>query len=151
MNSVLLVVWKKIILWCTNLLMIKAVKFWCEGSFQVLIEENDATWSRRGKSLSLGRLTSPAYFKKTQASNLGDAQGIPFFIYNYQVLSNDTIFLLLHASIFFLGAWVCFVLFSFVCCYTCWILAFLCGRETRSTIFVLNTLVLHLYLLSIPV
>ena len=45
----------------------------------------------------------------------------------------------------------CFVLFSFVCCYTCWILAFLCGRETRSTCFILNTLVLHLYLLSIPV
>ena len=80
-NFVLLEVWEKIILWCTNLLMMKAVKFWCEGSFQVLIEENDATWSRRVKSLSLGRLTSPAYFKKTQASKLGDAQGIPFFIY----------------------------------------------------------------------
>jgi hypothetical protein len=38
--------------------------------------------SRRVKSLSLGRLPwiSPAYFKKTQASKLGDAQGIPFFI-----------------------------------------------------------------------
>jgi hypothetical protein len=140
---------KKIILWCTNLLMIKAVKFWCEGSFQVLIEENDATWSRRVKSLSLGRLTSPAYFKKTQASKLGDAQGIPSASTNHQVLSNDAIFLLLHTSIFFLGASVC--LFSFVCCYTCWILAFLCGRETRSTCFILNTLVLHLYLLSIPV
>jgi len=34
------------------------------------------------KSLSLGRLPwiSPAYFKKTQASKLGVAQGIPFFI-----------------------------------------------------------------------
>ena len=34
------------------------------------------------KSLSLGRLPwiSPAYFKKTQASKLGDALGIPFFI-----------------------------------------------------------------------
>ena len=34
------------------------------------------------KSLRLGRLPwiSPAYFKKTQASKLGDAQGIPFFI-----------------------------------------------------------------------
>jgi hypothetical protein len=38
--------------------------------------------SRRVKSLSLGRLPwiSPIYFKKTQASKLGDAQGIPFFI-----------------------------------------------------------------------
>ena len=79
--------------------------------FQVLIGENDATWSRRGKSLNLGRLTSQAYFKKTQASKLGDAQGIPLFIYNYQVHSNDAIFLLFHASIFFLGASVCFVLF----------------------------------------
>ena len=34
------------------------------------------------KSLSLGRLPwiSPSYFKKTQASKLGDDQGIPFFI-----------------------------------------------------------------------
>ena len=80
-NFVFLEVWEKIILWCTNLLTMKAVKFWCEGSFQVLIEENDATWSRRVKSWSLGRLTSPAYFKKTQASKLGDAQDIPFFIY----------------------------------------------------------------------
>ncbi|KAK1682456.1 hypothetical protein QYE76_043304 [Lolium multiflorum] len=38
--------------------------------------------SRRVKSLSLGmpRWFIPAYFKKTQASKLGDAQGIPFFI-----------------------------------------------------------------------
>ena len=72
---------KKKILCYTNLLMMKAVKFWCEGSFQVLIEENDATWSRRVKNLSLGRLTSPEYFKKTQASKSGDAQGIPLFIY----------------------------------------------------------------------
>ena len=36
------------------------------------------------KSLSLGmpRWVIPAYFKKTQASKLGDAQGIPFFIDN---------------------------------------------------------------------
>ena len=31
---------------------------------------------------------------------------------NYQVLSNDAIFLLLHTSIFFLGASVCLVLFA---------------------------------------
>jgi hypothetical protein len=28
------------------------------------------------------RWFTPAYFKKTQASKLGDAQGIPFFIDN---------------------------------------------------------------------
>ena len=98
---------KKIILWCTNLLMIKAVKFWCEGSFQMLIEENDATWSRRGKSLSLGGLPPQHISRRLKHLSLG----IPFFIYNYQVLSNDAIFLLLHTSIFFLGASVCFVLF----------------------------------------
>ena len=36
---------------------------------------------KKSEELKLGRLTSPAYFKKTQASKLGDAQGIPFFIY----------------------------------------------------------------------
>ena len=89
--------------------MIRAVKFWCEGSFQVLIKESDATRSRRGKSLSLGRLTSPAYFKKTQASKLGMPKASPSSSTNYQVLSNDAIFLLLHTSIFFLGASVYFV------------------------------------------
>ena len=36
-------------------------------------------WSRRVKSLSLGMLPwiTPAYFKKTQTSKLGDAQGHP--------------------------------------------------------------------------
>ncbi|KAK1646305.1 hypothetical protein QYE76_064110 [Lolium multiflorum] len=52
------------------------------GSFQGSREEDDILRSRRTKSLSLGmpRWFIPAYFKKTQASKLGDAQGIPFFI-----------------------------------------------------------------------
>ncbi|KAK1692867.1 hypothetical protein QYE76_009564 [Lolium multiflorum] len=52
------------------------------GSFQGSREEDDILRSRRMKSLSLGmpRWFIPAYFKKTQASKLGDAQGIPFFI-----------------------------------------------------------------------
>ncbi|KAK1679548.1 hypothetical protein QYE76_040396 [Lolium multiflorum] len=53
-----------------------------DGSFQGSREEDDILRSRRMKSLSLGmpRWFIPAYFKKTQASKLGDAQGIPFFI-----------------------------------------------------------------------
>ena len=55
---------------------------------------------------------------------------------NYQVISNGAIFLLLHTSVLFLGASVCFcfqfVLFCLLC-YTCWILVFMFGRETRST------------------
>jgi hypothetical protein len=59
-------------------------RVWCGGSFQGSREEYDATRSRRVKALSLGmpRWFTPAYIKKTQASKLGDAQGIPFFIDN---------------------------------------------------------------------
>ena len=63
-NFVLLEVWEKIILWCTNLLMMKAVKFWCEGSFHVLIEENDPTWSRRVKKIKLGEAYLPSIFQE---------------------------------------------------------------------------------------
>ena len=37
---------------------------------------------KKSEELKLGEapMISPAYFKKTQASKLGDAQGIPFFI-----------------------------------------------------------------------
>ncbi|KAK1644462.1 hypothetical protein QYE76_062267 [Lolium multiflorum] len=54
------------------------------GSFQGSREENDILRSRGVKALSLGMPPwfIPAYFKKTQASKLGDAQGIPFFIDN---------------------------------------------------------------------
>jgi hypothetical protein len=43
-------------------------------------------------------------FKESQASKLVDAQGIPFFINNYQVVSVETIFLLLHMLCVVLGA-----------------------------------------------
>src|SRR5664279_4352261 len=52
-------------------------------------------------------------FKESQASNLGDAQGIPFFINNYQVVSIETTFLLLYILCAILGAYLCFT-FSFV-------------------------------------
>ena len=75
-------------------------------------------------------------FKKTQASKLGDAQGIPssssttirssplklcFYHFTYYVLFLERHFILLS---------VCFSLFAGHV--FCWILAFLCGRETRS-------------------
>ncbi|KAK1662905.1 hypothetical protein QYE76_051064 [Lolium multiflorum] len=55
-----------------------------EGSFQGSREEYDILRSRGVKALSLGMPPwfTPAYFKKTQVSKLGDAQGIPFFIDN---------------------------------------------------------------------
>src|SRR5664279_2375361 len=52
-------------------------------------------------------------FKESQASKLGDAQGIPFFINNYQVVSIETTFLLLYILCAILGASLCFT-FSFV-------------------------------------
>ena len=66
---------------CTNPLM-RLFWVWCGGSFQGSREEDDILWSRRVKSLSLGvpPWFIPGYYKKTQASKLGDAQGIPFFI-----------------------------------------------------------------------
>ena len=68
---------------CTNPLM-RLLWVWCEGSFQGSREEDDIIWSRRVRSLSLGMPPwfIPAYFKKTQSSKLGDAQGIPFIINN---------------------------------------------------------------------
>src|SRR5215204_3542094 len=91
------------------------LEVWCEGSFQGSREEDDILRSRRMKSLSLGMPPwfIPAYFKKTQASKLGDAQGIPFFI-NLSGSSPETIFLFSHIICVLLGASVC--LFSFCFC-----------------------------------
>src|SRR5664279_6348952 len=55
-------------------------------------------------------------FRESQASKLGDAQGIPFFINNYQVVSVETMFLLLYILCAILGASLCFAFsFVFVC------------------------------------
>ena len=74
----------------------------------------------------------PENFKKTQASKLGDAQGIPFFINNLSGhFQLNYIFIRPHLMNF---TWsVCLFLFSFIFCNKLGrILAFLCGRETRS-------------------
>ena len=96
---------------CTNPLM-SLFRVWCGGSFQGSREEDDILWSRSVKSLSLGMPPwfIPAYFKKTQASKLGDAQGIPFFIDNLSgFFSWNYIFIRSHLMYF---TWsVCLFLF----------------------------------------
>ena len=86
--------------------------------------------------LGYAPMASPYTFKKTQASKLGDAQGTPsssstiirspplklcFHHFTYYVLFLEHHVILL--SIYF--SW-------FACNVLCWILAILCGRETRS-------------------
>ena len=63
---------------------------------------------------------SSAIFKKSQASKLGDAQGIPFFINNHRFYSWYYIFISLHimccswsVSLFYF--WFVYVLFSGLC------------------------------------
>ena len=88
------------------------------------------------KSLSLGRLPwiSPAYFKKTQASKLGDAQGIPFFI--GKIIRSSLVKLYFNSFTSYvlylerLCAFIFSILFSY--CQLDWTPAFLIGRETHS-------------------
>src|SRR5664279_1690654 len=102
------------------------------------MREDDERRSRRDKRSSLGIPKAPKeIFKESQASKLGDAQGIPFFIYNYQVVSIETMFLFLYMICDVLGASLCFALIFFVI--ACWYLqslylALLVWRETRSRI-----------------
>src|SRR5215203_5152200 len=57
----------------------------------------------------------PAYFKKTQASKLGDAQGIPFFI--------DNIIRSLLVKLYFYSVTsLCSLLGASVCFYFCFVL-----------------------------
>ena len=57
---------------------------------------------------------SSEIFKKSQASKLGDAQGIPFFIENHRFLSWYKLCSILGALVFFYFQFVC-VLFSVRC------------------------------------
>ena len=107
------------------------------------------------KSSSLGMLpwTSPAYFKKTQASKLGDAQGIPFFI--GKIIRSSLVKLSFNSFtsyVLFLER-LCAFIFSIALLFSIkldWTLAFLIGRETRSA-FYENTPILRLYLLGIHI
>ena len=110
---------------------------WCDGSFQGSREKDDIIGSRRVKSLSLGRLPwiSPAYFKKTQASKLGDAHCIPFFI--VKIIRSSLVKLYFNSFtsyVLFLER-LCAFIFSIALLFSIkldWTLAFLIGRETRS-------------------
>jgi hypothetical protein len=70
------------------------------------------------KSSSLGKPSTPRNIQEVQASKLGDAPELPFFIGKNQVTFQYAIFLLLHALCVFLGVSVvfsfqfCLVLFS---------------------------------------
>ena len=95
-------------------------------------------------------MVSPWTFKKTQASKLGDDQGIPsssstiirssplklcFYHFTYYVLFLERHVILLS---------VCFSLFAGLV--LCWILAILCGRDTRSA-FSIRILLRFAYIL----
>src|SRR5664279_1815541 len=72
-------------------------------------------------------------FKDSQASKVGDAQGIPFFINNYHVVSIETTFFIaLHIMCNSWSVFVFYFQFFFYWSLQCWNLAFLFGRETRS-------------------
>src|SRR5664279_1338101 len=90
-------------------------------------------------------------FKESQASKLGDAQGIPFFINNYQVISIETIFLLLYILCAVLGTSLCFV-FNFCLCLLAGIYNHYtlhpCLGERHAPGFYRMLFMLHLYLLS---
>jgi hypothetical protein len=68
-----------------------------------------------GQNLKLGDAhVTPRNIQKVQASDLGDAQGTPFFINKNIRSSFKTLFLLLHMLCVVLGASVVFVFFCFV-------------------------------------
>jgi hypothetical protein len=72
-----------------------------------------------GQKLKLGdAYVTPRNIQEVQASKLGDAPRLPFFIGKNQVTFQDTIFLLLHILCIFLGASLLSLLafFCFVCC-----------------------------------
>jgi hypothetical protein len=73
-----------------------------------------------GQKLKLGDAhVTPRNIQEVQASKLGDAQGTLFFINKkYEVIFQNTIFLLLHMLCVVLGAslFIFLVFFYFVCC-----------------------------------
>ena len=91
---------------------------------------------KNGQKLKLGDAhVTPRNIQEVQASKLGDAWASPSSSKKYQVIFQCAIFLLLHMLCVVLGAslFLFSVFFCFVCCNQLgWILAFLCGRETRS-------------------
>ena len=75
--------------------------------------------------------TSQHISRRLKHLSLGMPKASPSSSTKYQVISSETIFLFSHILSDLLGAHVCFYSF-FVIFWINWILAFLCGRETRS-------------------
>jgi hypothetical protein len=61
---------------------------------------------------------TPRNIQEVQASKLGDAPRHPFFINKYQVIFQDTIFLLLNMLCVFL--WASLILLLVLFCFVCW-------------------------------
>jgi hypothetical protein len=100
-----------------------------------------------GQKLKLGDAhVTPRNIQEVQASKLGDAPRHPFFIDKYQVIFQDTIFLLLRILCVFLGAslFLLSVLFCFVFCNK-WLDPNIFLLEKTHSIFIAkNTLVFTL-------
>ena len=101
-------------------------------------EDDERNWRIWTKAKAWGcPHGTPWIIKKTQASKLGDSQGIPssssttirFYHFTYYVLFLERHFILLS---------VCFNLFAGHVLF--WILAILCGRETRSAYILFSIL-----------
>jgi hypothetical protein len=90
---------------------------------------------KNGKKIKLGDVhVTPRNIQEVQASKLGDVPRHPFFIDRYQVIFQDTIFLLLHILRVFLGVSLFCFQFSFVlfAAINGWITSCLFCRETYS-------------------
>jgi hypothetical protein len=100
-----------------------------------------------GQKLKLGDAhVTPRNIQEVQASKLGDVPRHPFFINKYQVIFQDTIFLLLHMLCIFFGAYLfsLSVFFCFVCCNK-WLYPSIFLLEKIHSIFIAkNTLVFTL-------
>src|SRR3954470_13698348 len=101
------------------------------------------------KSLSLGMTMLPlGYIQELQASKLGDAQGIPFFINkNIRFLFQYTIFLLLHILCVILGASLfLFLVWFILVCFNNWLDPSLyCFGERHAPFSLQRTLWFHSY------
>ena len=91
---------------------------------------------KNGQKLKLGDAhVTPRNIQEDKRQSLGMPWASPSSSTKYQVIFLDAIFLLLHMLCVVLGTslFLFLVFFGFVCCNQLgWILAFLCGRETRS-------------------
>ena len=121
-------------------LLMKIVRNFRRRKFSSVGREGWYEKMKDGQKLKLGDShVTPRHIQEVQASKLGDAQGIPFFINkNIRFLSKHYIFIPSHDMCY---SWNV-ILFCFQFCFVCllvinsWILAFLFWRETHSLFIV---------------